>query len=190
MDHSGSTRRQFLIASTAFLAGGAVVGVAVPFVKSWSPSAKAKTAGAPITFDTQKLEPGQLITLEWQGKPVWVLKRTQQNLEHLKKTDHKTKLSDPDSNINQQPQFAENDYRSLKPDIFVAIGICTHLGCVPLYEKTVTSSGENPLFFCPCHGSKFDLSGRVYKNVPAPTNLIIPPYIYLTDTVIEIGQVV
>ena len=181
-------RRRFLTAATSFVAGAGVVGVATPFVKSWNPSAKAKAVGAPVRVDPSKIEPGSMITVAWQGKPVWILRRTTTNIENLDQNEHREKLRDPDSENNQQPDYAKNGYRSIKEDIFVAVGVCTHLGCVPNYEPDGRLDVEHALYFCPCHGSKFDLAGRVFKNVPAPTNLIIPPHQYLDHDLLEIGS--
>ena len=180
-------RRRFLTIAVSALAGAGVVGVATPLVKYWNPSEKAKTAAAPVTFDFSKLEKGAMVTIEWQGKPVWILRRTQQNLDLLSMESHRQKLRDPDSSVNQQPDYAKNEHRSLNPEYLIVVGICTHLGCVPLYEKEGRVGEENALFFCPCHGSKFDLAGRVYKNVPAPTNLIIPPYQFVGDKRVRVG---
>ena len=180
-------RRRFLIATTSFVAGAGLVGVAIPFVQSWNPSAKAKAAGAPVKVDSGKIESGAMITVEWQGKPVWVLRRTPDNLKNLTEKSHRTELRDPGSEVNQQPTYAKNEFRSIKEDIFVAVGICTHLGCVPSYMPDGREAVSHALYFCPCHGSKFDLAGRVFKGVPAPTNLIIPPHQYLDDGMVEIG---
>ena len=161
---------------------------AVPFIKSWNPSAKAKAAGAPVEVDISKLEPGQLIRVEWRGKPVWVVKRTKQTLDAL--AAHDDKLRDPSSEEPQQPDYAHNGYRSIKPEIFVAVGICTHLGCSPSYLPDSFGEqvqGVTSGFFCPCHGSKFDMAGRVFQGVPAPLNLVIPPYQFINDTTILVG---
>ena len=184
-------RRRRLLAITS---GLGVIGTAfavTPFVLSMMPSARAKAAGAPVEFDIGKMEPGQLLTVEWQGKPVWVLRRTP---EMLKSLAEDTKfLADPKSEAtDQQPSYAQNETRSIKPEYLVLIGICTHLGCSPAQRlEAGAASGlgdEWPGgFFCPCHGSKFDLAGRVFKNVPAPTNLKVPPYSYLSSTRIIIG---
>ncbi|MDF1644986.1 MAG: ubiquinol-cytochrome c reductase iron-sulfur subunit [Pseudomonadales bacterium] len=180
-------RRRFLIGATSFVAGAGLVGVATPFVQSWNPSAKAKAVGAPVRVDISKIEPGAMITVEWQGKPVWIIRRTGENLKNLALEEHREELRDPDSKFNQQPEYAKNTYRSIKEEFFVAVGICTHLGCVPNYEPDGRAEVKHALFFCPCHGSKFDLAGRVFKAVPAPTNLIIPPHQYLDNNVLEIG---
>ena len=180
-------RRRFLTAATSFVAGAGLVGVATPFVQSWNPSAKAKALGGPVRIDPGKIEPGSMVTVEWQGKPVWVIRRTSENLKNLALEEHREELRDPDSKVNQQPEYAKNTYRSIKEEFFVAVGICTHLGCVPNYEPDGRAEVKHALFFCPCHGSKFDLAGRVFKSVPAPTNLIIPPHQYLDNNVLEIG---
>lgn len=187
MTEVNEPRRRFLIGATSFVAGAGVVGVATPFVQSWNPSAKAKAGGAPVKANIGKLEPGAMVTVEWQGKPVWVLRRTASNIENLRQSPYRALLRDPDSEINQQPDYAKNEFRSIKQEIFVAVGICTHLGCVPNYESEGMEGVDHALFFCPCHGSKFDLAGRVFKSVPAPTNLIIPPHQYLDNDVLEIG---
>lgn len=182
-------RRKFLTLTTGIVGGIGVATVAVPFIKSWSPSAKAKAAGAPVSIDISKIQPGQLILVEWRGKPVWVVSRTPKTLNEL--DSHVDKLRDPNSIEAQQPNYAKNPQRSLKPEIFVAVGICTHLGCSPSYLADSFSEqveGVTSGFFCPCHGSKFDMAGRVFQNVPAPLNLVIPPYYYISDTQILIGQ--
>ncbi|HOB46279.1 MAG TPA: ubiquinol-cytochrome c reductase iron-sulfur subunit [Zoogloea sp.] len=183
-------RRQLLLVTSA--AGGvAVAATAVPFVASLTPSERAKAAGAPVEVDISKLQPGQMMTVEWRGKPVWIINRTKEMLDSLKKTDGE--VSDPNSEKPQQPEYAKNEGRSIKPEIFVAVGICTHLGCSPSDKfKTGAESGVSADwpggFLCPCHGSTFDLAGRVYKNKPAPDNLEIPPHKYLADTKILIGD--
>jgi ubiquinol-cytochrome c reductase iron-sulfur subunit len=183
-------KRRFLTATTAVIGAVGAVGVAVPFIKSWNPSTKAKAAGAPVEADISKIEPGSMLRVKWRGKPVWVVSRTEQNLQDLETLN--SKLADPDSDAPQQPDYAKNIHRSRKPKYLVAVGICTHLGCSPTYRPDIAPAdmGEDWLggFFCPCHGSKFDLSGRVYAGVPAPTNLVIPPYQFLNDDVILIGD--
>ena len=188
MTEVNEPRRRFLIGATSFVAGAGVVGVATPFVQSWNPSAKAKAVGAPVQVDISKIDPGAMITVAWQGKPVWVVRRTAENLKNLALEEHSGELRDPDSDVNQQPDYARNAVRSIRDDIFVAVGICTHLGCVPNYEPDGRAEVKHALFFCPCHGSKFDLAGRVFTGVPAPTNLIIPPHQYLGNNVLEIGS--
>jgi ubiquinol-cytochrome c reductase iron-sulfur subunit len=184
-------RRRRLLAITS---GLGVVGTAfalTPFVLSMMPSARAKASGAPVEVDISKLEPGQLLTVEWRGKPVWILRRTPEMLKSL--TAVEKNLADPGSAVtDQQPEYAQNEPRSIKPEILVLVGICTHLGCSPdkrLEAGVASGLGEDWKggFFCPCHGSKFDLAGRVYKNVPAPTNLPVPPHAYLSKTRIIIG---
>jgi len=182
-------KRKFLIAATSAVGGVAVVGMAVPLVMSMLPSARAKAAGAPVEIDISKVEPGMLLTAEWRGKPVWVVNRTKEMLDLLGK--HDDKLVDPKSEQPQQPAYCKNATRSIKPEFLVAVGICTHLGCSPTYRKEV---GAEDLgadwpggFLCPCHGSRFDLAARVFKNVPAPVNLVIPPHKYLSATKLLIG---
>ena len=181
-------RRRFLTAATAVVGGAGAVAVAVPFIKSWNPSAKAKAAGAPVEVNISKVEPGQLIRVEWRGKPVWVVRRTETVLNNLKTLD--SQLRDPASEEMQQPEYATNPARSIKPEFFIAVGICTHLGCSPTYlpdsfgeEVEGVTSG----FFCPCHGSKFDMAGRVFQGVPAPLNLVVPPHKYIDDANVIIG---
>jgi ubiquinol-cytochrome c reductase iron-sulfur subunit len=182
-------KRKFLIAATSAVGGVAVAGVAVPLVMSMLPSARAKAAGAPVEVDISKVEPGMLLTVEWRGKPVWIVNRTPEMLGMLAK--HDDQLTDPNSEQPQQPEYSKNATRSIKPEYLVAVGICTHLGCSPTFRKDVGAAdlgGDWPGgFFCPCHGSKFDLAGRVYKSVPAPTNLVIPPHQYLSDAKLLIG---
>ncbi len=183
------TRRRLLAATTGLgLVGTAFA--AVPFVASMSPSARARAAGAPVEVDISKLEPGQRLVWEWRGKPVWVVRRTQAMLETLPKIE--PALADPESNESIQPPRAKNRWRSIKPEILVLVGICTHLGCSPLAR--LQAGGASGLgadwpggFFCPCHGSKFDLAGRVYKDVPAPTNLVVPPHGYSAEHTIVVG---
>jgi len=181
-------RRRFLTATTAVVGGLGAAAVAVPFIKSWNPSAKAKAAGAPVEVEIGKLEEGQMVRVEWRGKPVWVVRRSQSVVDGLK--DIENQLRDPQSDEQQQPNYAQNAYRSIKPEYFVAVGICTHLGCSPTYLPDSFSEqvqGVKYGFFCPCHGSKFDMAGRVFQGVPAPLNLVIPQYMYLSDTRIVIG---
>ncbi|USD64891.1 ubiquinol-cytochrome c reductase iron-sulfur subunit [Vibrio sp. SCSIO 43136] len=183
-----SGRRRFLTATTAVVGGLGTVGVAVPFIKSWNPSAKAKAAGAPVEVDIGKLEEGGLLRVEWRGKPVWIVRRGQPALDDLKKIEDQ--LADPQSQVEQQPEYAQNEFRSIKPEFFIAVGICTHLGCSPTHLPETFGEhvqGVKSGFFCPCHGSKFDLAGRVFSGVPAPYNLVIPPHKYLSDTKVIIG---
>lgn len=183
-------RRQLLVATSAV--GGAIgVAGAVPFVASLTPSERAKAAGAPVEADIGKLAPGEMMTVEWRGKPVWILRRTPEMLESLKKTD--PLVSDPGSEKPMQPEYAKNEYRSIKPEFLVAVGICTHLGCSPSSKfKSGADSGLGDDWFggflCPCHGSTFDLAGRVYKSKPAPDNLEVPPHKYLSDAKLLIGD--
>ena len=183
-------RRRFLITATSVAGGIASVAWATPFVLSMMPSERAKAAGAPVEVDISKLEPGMLLLVEWRGKVVWILSRTPEMLATLTTLDGI--LSDPKSEREQQPTYAQNLTRSIRPEILVTTGVCTHLGCSPVYRKEIAPADLGPDwlggFFCPCHGSKFDLAGRVYKNVPAPTNLFVPPHIYLSDNVLLIGS--
>ncbi len=181
-------RRRFLTASVAVVGGVATVGTAVPFVAAWQPSERARAIGAPVEVDISKIEPGQMLTQKWRGKPVWIVSRTPEILQALPGIDDR--LRDPKSTQNQQPGYAKNEHRSIKPEIIVLIGICTHLGCSPTYVKqdgAPLGAGWPGGFFCPCHGSMFDYAGRVYAGVPAPTNLVVPPHKYLSDTRILIG---
>ncbi|MGZ3157473.1 MAG: ubiquinol-cytochrome c reductase iron-sulfur subunit [Burkholderiaceae bacterium] len=185
---SNQHRRTLLIA-TGSLGGIGVVATMVPFVESMAPSEAAKAAGAPVEVDIGNLDPGKLMSVEWRGKPVWVLHRSEEMLDSLDK--HNALLADPESSQPQQPTYATNPTHSIKPAIFVATGICTHLGCVPLFRPEIGAADLGPEwpggFYCPCHGSKFDLAGRVFKNVPAPRNLEIPAHSYSSDTKLQIG---
>ncbi len=185
-DGVNSSRRTFLIGLTSAIGAAGAVGVAVPFVKSWQPSAKAKNAGAPVKIDISKLESGQRVVEEWRGQPIWPLRRTQDMVDTLPQLDEK--LRDPASEADQQPEYAKNEWRSIKKEYLVLVGTCTHLGCSPLFEEQPTVELEHGGFFCPCHGSKFDLAGRVYKSVPAPTNLVVPPHSYLSEGVVIVGS--
>ena len=183
-------RRRFLtLTTTAFGAVGAGF-LAVPFIESWKPSAQARAAGAPVEVDVSKIEKGQRIVKQWRGKPVLVLRRTDRMLDSLSEVEDR--LRDPDSeNADQQPPYCQNAHRSIKPEILVAVGICTHLGCAPTFEPEPGSKPYDPDwlggFFCPCHNSMYDLAGRVYKGVPAPANLLVPPYTYLDKNRILVG---
>ncbi|MCB1960357.1 MAG: ubiquinol-cytochrome c reductase iron-sulfur subunit [Rhodocyclaceae bacterium] len=184
------SRRQLLLA-TSVAGGAAAAATAVPFVASLTPSERAKAAGAPVEADVSKLAPGEMMTVEWQGKPVWILRRTPEMLATLDKTEDL--VADPASEASVQPEYAQNQARSIKPEFLVTVGICTHLGCSPSEKfKSGEASGlgaEWPGgFLCPCHGSTFDLAARVYKGKPAPTNLDVPPHKYLADTKILIGE--
>lgn len=182
-------KRNFLTAATAVVGAVGAGFVAVPFLASWQPSERAKALGAPEEADISKLESGALLRVKWRGKVCWVVHRTEENLKDLPTLD--SLLTDPNSEVPQQPGYCQNSVRSIKPKYLVAIGICTHLGCSPTYRPEVAPAdlGEQWKggFFCPCHGSKFDLAGRVFKGAPAPTNLVIPPHQYLSDDVILIG---
>lgn len=188
-------RRRFLTASSAVVGGIGAIFAAVPFVKSWQPSARAELAGAPVTVDISKLEPGMRLMLgsnvpQWRGQPIWIIRRTPEALQTLASLDEQ--LRDPASeNEDQQPAYARNAYRSIKPEILVLVGICTHLGCSPLFEGKLEPKPYDDNwkggFFCPCHGSKFDMAGRVYQGVPAPYNLKVPPYTFVDDTTLVIG---
>jgi ubiquinol-cytochrome c reductase iron-sulfur subunit len=179
-----------LTAATSAVGVAGVVGVAVPFVGSWNPSAQAKAAGAPVKADISKIEPGQMIVVEWRGKPVYLMHRTAEQLSGLAELD--SQLKDPNSEVSEQPANVTGRDRSIKPELLVLVGLCTHLGCAPKFRPEVGAAdlgGDAWLggFFCPCHGSKFDLSGRVYSGVPASANLVVPPYSYESDSVIVIG---
>lgn len=189
-DGVNTTRRRFLTAATSVVGAAGAVGVAVPFVGSWNPSAKAKAAGAPVKFDVSKLEPGEMKVVEWRGKPVYVVRRTAQTLKSLE--GNEDRFRDPSSASAIQPEYVGGITRAIKDEYMILIGLCTHLGCAPTYRPEVGAAdlgGDEWLggFFCPCHGSKFDLSGRVYKGVPAPTNLEVPPHSYENDNVVIIG---
>lgn len=183
-------KRRFLTGATSVVGAVGVGFVLVPFLSSWMPSARAKAAGAPVDVDITKLEEGQLVRVLWRKKPIWIFKRDKTALDNLLVQDNN--LVDPGNSENQQPLYAKNSYRSIKPEIAVIIGICTHLGCSPTYRPEVGAAdlgGDTWKggFYCPCHGSTFDLSGRVFKGVPAPINLAIPPYHYVSDSLIRIG---
>ncbi|MDH4215922.1 MAG: ubiquinol-cytochrome c reductase iron-sulfur subunit [Gallionella sp.] len=188
-DEVNLSKRRLLIATTA--AGGvAAAGAGAPFVLSLMPSERAKAAGAPVEVDLSAIAPGMMISVEWQGKPVWIVHRTQEMLNLL--SNHDDRLVDPESSVQQQPPYCNNSYRSIKPEYLVVLGICTHLGCSPTFRPEVspTDLGKDwpGGWFCPCHGSRFDLAARVYKGVPAPSNLIVPPHKYLSDNRILIGD--
>jgi len=181
-------RRQFLTAATTVLGGIGAACVAVPFISSWQPSAKAKALGAPVQVDTSKIEIGQKITVAWRGQPVFIIHRTPESLKELEQDV--TRLRDPLSKESNQPAYANNIYRAIKQEFLVLIGICTHLGCVPIYkpQKGSVDVSWDGGFFCPCHGSKYDMAGRVYKGVPAPLNLPVPPHHYVQNNVLIIGE--
>ncbi|HET6491767.1 MAG TPA: ubiquinol-cytochrome c reductase iron-sulfur subunit [Burkholderiales bacterium] len=184
------SKRRFLVAATGVAGGVATGAVAVPFVASMLPSERAKAAGAPVEADIGALEPGQMMVVEWRGKPVWIVHRTKEMLEAVKADDEK--VADPSSKRSEQPKYAANEFRAIKPEYLVVVGICTHLGCSPVDkfqpQPEPFDSDWKGGFYCPCHGSLFDLAGRVYKNKPAPDNLTVPPYTFAGDTKILIGE--
>jgi ubiquinol-cytochrome c reductase iron-sulfur subunit len=188
-DHS-ETRRRFLTAATSVVGVGGVAGVAVPFLGSWNPSEKAKAAGAPVRADIGGIEPGQMVVIEWRGKPVYVLRRTAEQVADLVTLN--SDLKDPLSEASAQPAYISGEARALNEELLVIVGLCTHLGCAPKFRPEVGAAdmgGDEWLggFFCPCHGSKFDLAGRVYKGVPASANLEVPPYSFEGENVLVIG---
>ncbi|HEY4697363.1 MAG TPA: ubiquinol-cytochrome c reductase iron-sulfur subunit [Gallionella sp.] len=189
-DNVDRSKRRLLIAATTTAGGVAAAGAGAPFVLSLMPSERAKAAGAPIKVDVSAIEPGMMMGVEWQGKPVWIVRRTKEMLDLLAK--HDDELVDPDSTVEQQPPYCNNPYRSIKPDYFVVLGVCTHLGCSPTYRPEVAPADLGDKWpggwFCPCHGSRFDLAARVYKGVPAPSNMIVPPHKYLSDGRLLIGD--
>ncbi len=184
------SKRRFLTTAVTVVGAVGTGYLAVPFLSQMQPSTKAMAAGAPVKVDISKIEPGQLIRVAWRGKPVWILYRTPEVIDILEKETEK--LADPSSEASEQPAVSHNSLRSIKPEIFVAVGLCTHLGCSPTFrpETAPADLGDDWKggFFCPCHGSSFDLAGRVFKGVPAPTNLTIPPYRYIDDTLIMVGE--
>ena len=187
VDHS----KRLLLAAASMAAGGvAAAGAGAPFVMSLMPSERAKAAGAPVEVDIAAIEPGTMIVVEWRGKPVWIVRRTQAMLDSLNK--HDDLLADPGSSVQQQPEYCNNPSRSIKPEYLVVLGVCTHLGCSPTFRPEVAPADLGDKWpggwFCPCHGSRFDLAARVYKGVPAPTNLVVPPHKYLSDSRIMIGD--
>ena len=183
------TRRNLVVA-TSVAGGAASIGAAIPFVASMLPSERTKAAGAPIEVDISTIAPGEMKVFEWRGKPVWVIRRTKEMLESLKRVAGN--LTDPASKSSQQPAYATNEYRSVKPDLMVLEGVCTHLGCSPQMkpadDKVEMGAEWAGGFYCACHGSKFDLAGRVFRGAPAPTNLTVPPYTFLSDSTLLIGE--
>jgi ubiquinol-cytochrome c reductase iron-sulfur subunit len=183
-------KRRFLLTATTVATGVAAGAAAVPFVASMMPSERAKAAGAPVEVDLSDLMPGQKKTVEWRGKPVWIVRRTPDMLKVLQADDDR--VADPESKRSTQPPYAKNEYRSLKPEYLIVVGICTHLGCSPVDRLERQPEPFAPDwdggFYCPCHGSLFDLAGRVYKNKPAPDNLTVPPYKFVGDTKLIIGE--
>ncbi|QDP00323.1 ubiquinol-cytochrome c reductase iron-sulfur subunit [Thalassotalea sp. PS06] len=181
-------RRRFLTVATSVVGGAGVVGAAVPFIASWNPSEKAKAAGAPVEVNISKIATGQLVRTNYRGKPIYIVRRGQDVIDAL--GGHEDQLSDPQSNEAQQPEYAQNQYRSINPEYLVAEGVCTHLGCAPSYQKgdfAEQVEGVDYGFFCPCHGSKFDMAGRVFSGVPAPLNLVVPEHSFLDDNTLIIG---
>lgn len=183
-------KRQFLVAATTVAGGVAAGAAAVPFVASMLPSERAKAAGAPVEVDLSEIALGERKTIEWQGKPVWIVRRTKEMLETVRAND--SNVVDPQSKKKMQPAYATNEMRAIKDEYLVVVGICTHLGCSPVEKFAKQAEAFDPNwqggFYCPCHGSLFDLAGRVFKNKPAPDNLVVPPYKYLSDTRIVIGE--
>ena len=189
-DPKVNSARRNLVVATSAVGAAAGLGAAVPFVVSMWPSERARAAGAPVQVDLSRVAPGELAVIEWRGKPVWVLRRTPEMLASLKAAE--PRLSDPASKASEQPKYAQNEYRSAKPDIMVMEGVCTHLGCSPQL-KSMEAKAEMGAdwpggFYCPCHGSKFDYAGRVFRGAPAPTNLRVPPYTFTTETAMVIGE--
>lgn len=191
-DEVDQKKRKLLVAATVGAGSVGMAAVAIPFIRSMSPSARARAAGAPVQVDVSKIAPGMQITVAWRSRPVWVLHRTPQILERLQQPSLRHRLRDPDSKVaSQQPDYAGGALRAINPEYLVVIGICTHLGCVPTFRPEVAPEDLGPDwpggYLCPCHGSKYDLSGRVYNYVPAPSNLVVPPYHYRSGTVVEVG---
>ena len=190
-DSVDEKKRRLLLIGTGLAAGAATAGVAVPFLASWFPSARALAAGAPVEYDISKLEAGQQITIEWRGKPVWILRRTPEMIERLK--GHDAVLVDPESKGSKQPPYAKGPERAIKPEFFVVEGVCTHLGCSPTLKKEIGAASDMGAdwpggYYCPCHNSRFDLSARVFKGSPAPSNLTVPPHRYASDFVVVVGE--
>ena len=189
-ESTGFTRRHFLTVATVVTGGAGVIATAVPFVASFKPSARAQALGAPIEVDVSKLEVGALLKVEWRGHPIYILHRSEEMIASLSKDA--SLLRDPMSKDSDQPSYATNEHRSIKPAFLVLEGVCTHLGCAPMPRFEVAPADLGPQwpggFLCPCHGSKFDLAGRVFQGVPAPTNLGVPPYRYINDNTILIGS--
>ncbi len=183
-------RRRFLTTAATVVGGVGVAATSIPFISTMTPSAKTKAIGAPVEVDVGKLQPGQMMRVKWQGKPVWILRRNEKTLNDLESLN--SAVRDPDSTIEQQPAYAKNAHRSINPEYLVVVGICTHLGCSPNYFSATDQHDLGPDwkggFFCPCHGSRFDLAGRVFKGVPAPTNLIVPPHKFVGSMHVIIGE--
>ena len=186
-------RRRFLTTAASIVGGAGAVATTIPFISTMSPSAKTRAIGAPVEIDIGDLQPGELKIEQWQGKPVWILRRSREALNALD-TITDSDLRDPDSERDQQPEYAKNEYRSIKPEFLIVIGLCTHLGCSPTFVPREEGASHNlggdwkGGFFCPCHGSRFDMAGRVYSGVPAPTNLVVPPHMFLSETKILVGD--
>jgi ubiquinol-cytochrome c reductase iron-sulfur subunit len=186
-------RRKLLVTATSAVGAAGLAAASAPFIASMAPSGRARAAGAPVEAEFSRLEPGERLTVEWRGKPVWILRRTEAMLKILQQPAHQARLADPRSEVErQQPQYARNAFRSIKPSYLVIVPICTHLGCVPTFRPELAPPDLgldwDGGLFCPCHGSKFDLAGRVYRNVPAPTNLVVPLHHYLGETKVRIGE--
>lgn len=189
-DQIDKSKRCFLVAASTVAGGAAALAAAVPFIDSMNPSERAKAAGAPVEADISQLSPGERMVVEWRGKPVWIVRRTPEMMDSVKQGDDR--VADPASTKPKQPAYAKNELRSIKPEYLVLVGICTHLGCSPVDrfkpQPEQFASDWKGGFYCPCHGSLFDLAGRVYKNKPAPENLEVPPHKYLSETKILIGD--
>lgn len=188
-----TARRKLLISATSAVGAAGIAATSVPFIASMTPSGRARAAGAPVDAEFSSLKGGERLTVEWRGKPVWIVRRTEAMLKALTEPAHEARLVDPHSEVaSQQPSYTRNDFRSINPAYLVLVPICTHLGCVPTFRPEVAppdlGSNWDGGLFCPCHGSKFDLAGRVYRNVPAPTNLVIPPHHYLSKTKVRVGE--
>lgn len=188
-DGVNAGRRRFLVAATSVVGAAGAAGAAIPFLGSWAPSARAKAAGAPVRVNISKVEPGQQIVAEWRGQPVFVLHRTPEIMEGLKKIE--SSLADPESKDSEQPTYVNPEERSIKPELLIVLGVCTHLGCSPTFRPEVAPADLGPEwvggYFCACHGSRYDLAGRVYKAQPAPLNLPVPPHSYESDNIVIIG---
>jgi ubiquinol-cytochrome c reductase iron-sulfur subunit len=189
-EESLNRSKRIFLATTTAVGGVAAVGAAVPFAASMMPSERAKAIGAPVEVDVSKLAPGEMVRVEWRGKPVWVLRRTPEMLKSIEAADNL--VQDPSLRVEQQPEYAKNEARAIKPEYLVLVGVCTHLGCSPQFKPKDMSPdmGQDWVggFYCPCHGSKFDYAGRVFKGAPAPINLEVPPHMYLSDTTILVGD--
>jgi ubiquinol-cytochrome c reductase iron-sulfur subunit len=190
-DNVDENKRRLLLVATSAAGAVAAAGVAVPFVASWFPSAKALAAGAPVEFDISRMEPGQQVTVEWRGKPVFILRRTPEMLARLEQNTQL--LADPNSEASRQPSYVKGPARAVKPEIFIAEGVCTHLGCSPTLKKEIGAASDMGAdwpggYYCPCHNSRFDLAARVFKGSPAPTNLTVPPHRFVSEAVVLIGE--